>query len=91
MVTLKNHPEDASNNRIVELGLPIGVGIAVIIVALLLRRIIYGRLHKWAAKTTTHWDDILIQETRIASLAWCFWLGIYAGIKLAEFPSEWAA
>jgi small conductance mechanosensitive channel len=80
---------ETSNNQIMELGLPIGVGIAVIIIALLLRRIIYSRLRKWAAKTTTHWDDILIQETRIASFAWCFWLGIYAGLKLAEFSSEW--
>lgn len=81
---------DTSDNKLVELGLPLGVGIAVIIIAFLIRRMVYGRLRKWAEKTTTNWDDILIEETRIASLAWCFWLGIYAGLKLADFSSKWS-
>lgn len=80
----------ASNNPVVELGLPIGAGLAVIIVTLLLRGLIHNRLRKLTEKTTTPWDDIIIQETRIASVAWCFWLGIYTSIRLAEFSAEWA-
>lgn len=82
--------ENSSNNQIVEIALPIGVGVIVIIVALLARRIFFGRLRKRAARTESRWDDIIISDTRIASLLWCFWLGIFAGLRLAEFESGWA-
>jgi len=82
--------ENSSNNHVVEIALPIGVGVIVIIVALLARRIFIGRIRKWAARTESRWDDIIISDTRIASLLWCFWLGIFAGLRLAEFESGWA-
>ena len=82
--------ESISRDQAIDIALPVGIGILVIIIAFLLRMAIYGRLRKWSAKTESRWDDIVIQETRIASIAWNFWLGIYAGLMLADFPSAWA-
>ena len=55
----------------------------------MVRRFIYRRLHKWAARTETEWDDIIIHSTRIASLLWCFFLGVFAAVHLAVVPESW--
>lgn len=81
--------EELSENPVLRWLVPFGIGMAVTVVSLLLRAIIFSRLHKWAAKTETEWDDILIRSTRVASLLWCFWLGIYAGFELAFVPEFW--
>jgi small conductance mechanosensitive channel len=46
-------------------------------------------VHKWTAKTTTKFDDIMVRETRIATLLWCILLGIYVGWKIAYTPADW--
>ncbi len=80
---------DISDNMIWRVVVPVGVLLVVTGLALLLRMIIYGRLHKWSAKTETKWDDLLIHDTRIASLLWCFFLGIFAAVHLAVVPESW--
>ena len=80
---------DISENTVVRIAVPVGVLLVVSGLALLLRMIIYGRLHKWSAKTETKWDDLLIHDTRIASLLWCFFLGIFAAVHLAVVPESW--
>jgi small-conductance mechanosensitive channel len=81
--------EEFSDNEVLSWLVPIGIGIAVTVVAILLRNFIYWRLHKWSAKTETQWDDILVSSTRFASLLWCFVLGIYAGVEFAVVPQSW--
>jgi len=78
-----------SENAILRVVVPVGVLLVVSGLALLLRMIIYGRLHKWSAKTETKWDDLLIHDTRIASLLWCFFLGVFAAVHLAVVPESW--
>ncbi len=80
---------DISENTVVRIAVPVGLLLVVSGLALLLRMIIYGRLHKWSAKTETKWDDLLIHDTRIASLLWCFFLGIFAAVHLAVVPESW--
>ena len=80
---------DISENAIVRVVVPVGVLLVVSGLALLLRMIIYRRLHKWSAKTETKWDDLLIHDTRIASLLWCFFLGVFAAVHLAVVPGSW--
>ncbi len=81
--------EELSENEVLRWLVPIGIGIGITIVAVLLRNFVYWRLHGWSAKTDTKWDDILLRSTRFASLLWCFFLGIYAGIELAVVPPSW--
>ena len=80
---------EISENTILRVVVPVAVLVVVTGLALLLRMIIYGRLHKWSAKTETKWDDILIHDTRTASLLWCFFLGIFAAVHLAVVPESW--
>jgi len=80
---------DISENTVVRIVVPVGVLLAVSGLALLLRMIIYGRLHKSSAKTETEWDDVVIHSTRFASLLWCFFLGVFAAVHMAVVPQSW--
>lgn len=82
--------ENYRGERILDVVIPVCIGVLITLFALLLRWIIYRQLHKWAKRTESPWDDIIIDATKLASLAWCFWLGIYGGLQIAVLPSEWA-
>jgi moderate conductance mechanosensitive channel len=69
--------------------LPGGIGLVIMIVLYVLRYYLYRYIRKLAAKTKTCFDDIMIQETRIPSILWCVWIGLYVGWKIAETPSTW--
>lgn len=79
--------ERLSLEQIRLVAVPVVVAAVIIVVALWLRRLLYKKLHTWAARTETRWDDLVVRETRLASLVWCFWLGIYGGMLVAELPS----
>jgi len=82
--------DDISNkNEILRWVVPIGIGVVVTVLTLLLRKTIYWRLQKWAEKTETKWDDVLIHSTRLASMLWCFFLGIYTAAEVAVVPASW--
>jgi moderate conductance mechanosensitive channel len=76
-------------NVLLNLALPVGIGIVVIGALFFLRRLLYSFIHKMTAKTKTCFDDIMVHETRIATLFWCVWLGIFAGYKIAVTPEAW--
>jgi small conductance mechanosensitive channel len=82
--------ENYRGEQILDVVIPVCIGIFITLFALLLRWIVFRQLHRWAKQTESPWDDIIIDSTRLVSLAWCFWLGIYGGLKIADLPSEWA-
>lgn len=82
--------ENYRGEQILDVVIPVCLGVLITLLALLLRWLLYRKLHKWAKRTESPWDDIIIKSTRLVSLAWCFWLGIFGGLKIADLPSEWA-
>lgn len=68
---------------------PVGIGALIIIALFVLRRFLYKYIHKLTAKTNTQFDDIMVHETRIATILWCIWIGIWVGYKIANTPVEW--
>jgi len=78
-----------SENPVLRVVVPVAAGAVITLVALLVRRFIYRRLQKVAARTETEWDDIIIHSTRFASLLWCFFLGVFAAVHLAVVPESW--
>lgn len=71
------------------LGPPALAGLAIIAALYFLRRFLYGYIHKLTAKTETLFDDILVENTKIATLLWCIWLGVWAAYTIAETPPAW--
>ncbi|MCX5998034.1 MAG: hypothetical protein NTU41_00160, partial [Chloroflexi bacterium] len=84
-----NFWQDYSNNAALEVIVPLAAAIATTSAAILLRRFLFRRLHRWSARTESEWDDILVHSTRLASLLWCFWLGIFVGAKSAVLSPAW--
>jgi len=78
-----------SENPVLRVVVPVASGAIITVVALLVRRFIYRRLQKLAAKTETEWDDIVLHSTRFATLLWCFFLGIFAAVHIAVVPPSW--
>jgi moderate conductance mechanosensitive channel len=73
------------------LGPPALAGIVIIVVLFFLRRFLYRYIHKLTAKTETVLDDILVENTKLATILWCIWMGIWAAYKIAETPTAWIA
>ncbi len=81
--------EELSENAILRWLVPIGIGLAVTVITILLRNYIYRKVQKWSQKTQKKWDDILVRATRRVSLLWCLVLGVYVGIEIAVVPVSW--
>ena len=71
------------------LWMPIISGIVIMIVLFVLRHYLYKYIRKLAEKTVTCFDDIMIHETRIPTVLWCIWIGIFSAYKLAVTPETW--
>jgi small-conductance mechanosensitive channel len=74
---------------LVRIAVPVAALVVITGLALLIRMFIYRRLQKFAAKTETEWDDMLVHDTRVASLLWCFFLGIFVAVHVAAVPASW--
>lgn len=60
--------------------IPAVVFIVISGVTLLIRNILFKFLHRWAERTQTDLDDIVIGAVRLPSFFWCLILGIYVGV-----------
>ncbi len=63
---------------------------AVLVVALLLRKLLYGWLGGLTKKSRTSTDDLLVGSTRSASFLWCFLAAIYVAVKAFQVPADWS-
>ena len=52
----------------------------------IIRGITFKLLHKWAEKTETKLDDIIIKSFKIPSIYWCLAIGLYIGVDISELP-----
>lgn len=53
------------------------------------RSIAFNFLHKWAEKTDTQIDDIIIKSIKIPSIYWCIAIGLYIGVAVSDFPEKY--
>ncbi len=61
-------------------------------IALLLfaRSITFRFLHKWAAKTDSKIDDLIIQTIKTPSIYWAIAIGLYISIGTSEIPEKYS-
>ncbi|PWB67963.1 MAG: mechanosensitive ion channel family protein [Deltaproteobacteria bacterium] len=62
----------------------LGVTAALFIVRALALRL----LHKWAEKTETRADDLVLGAVRTPSLFWCVAIGIYTGVAVSDLADR---
>ncbi len=71
--------------------LSLAVFIGVTALALILRKILLGVLQKWAKKTQTAADDLLLVAVRVPSIYWCIAIGLYLTIGTSKMPAPYVA
>ncbi|MDI6727862.1 MAG: mechanosensitive ion channel family protein [Thermodesulfovibrionales bacterium] len=55
----------------------------------IIRSIAFRLLHRWAEKTETRIDDIIIRSLKIPSVYWCIAIGLYIGVAVSDFPEKY--
>mgnify|MGYP001564140396 CR=1 FL=1 len=69
--------------------IPAGAALISISLLFLVRGIVFRVLHKWAGKTETDIDDIIIKAFKTPSLYWCIAIGLYIGIAVSDIQAKY--
>ncbi len=68
--------------------------IAAIVLAGILffiRSIAFKVLHKWADRSQTRVDDLIIESLKTPSIYWCLAIGLYVGVGISEIPERYVS
>ncbi len=68
--------------------MPLIIAIVVTIILLIIRGIAFRFFNRWAKRTETKIDDIIIKSLKIPSVYWCIAIGLYSGIAILELPER---
>lgn len=68
---------------------PVGTALTVAVILLIIRGVSFRLLHKWAEKTTTKIDDIILSVLRAPTIYWCFAIGLYLGAEFSDLPRHY--
>lgn len=56
---------------------------------LVVRGFAFRLLHRWADKTETKFDDLIIRAFKTPSIYWCVAIGLYIGVAVSELPVKY--
>lgn len=60
------------------------------VVLLLIRKILFSLLHRWANKTKTEIDNLIIGTIKFPSILLCIGIALYIGLETYEIPSKYS-
>lgn len=69
--------------------IPIIIAVVSAVVLFVIRAITFKLLHRWAEKTYTKIDDLVINALKTPSIFWCLAIGLYIGISVSEAPEKY--
>jgi len=69
---------------------PAAVSLGFVVALLVVRSAAFRILHRWAEKTTTKVDDLIIRSIKAPSIFWAVALGVYLGIALSDLPARYS-
>jgi small-conductance mechanosensitive channel len=58
-------------------------------ILLIIRGVAFRVLQRWAKKTDTKLDDIIIKAFKTPSIYWCLAIGLYIGVAISELPQRY--
>lgn len=70
--------------------IPAIIAFAVASVLFIIRGIAFKFLHRWAEKTETKLDDIIIGSFKTPSIYWCLAIGLYIAVDVSELSKRYA-
>lgn len=69
--------------------IPVLVALSSTALLFVIRAMAFKLLHRWAEKTETKIDDIIIGSLKAPSIFWCIAIGIYLGIAISELSDRY--
>lgn len=86
-IDLKN----ISGDQIMALAIFAAVFLGVSVALLIVRKIAFGYLARWARKTDTTADDILLEAIKSPTVYWSLAVGLYIALDTSGFPKKYVA
>jgi len=77
------------NDSLKEMLIPAVIALAAITALLIIRGITFRVLHRWAEKTETDIDNIVITVFKTPSFYWCVAIGLHIGIAISGLPERY--
>ena len=68
---------------------PMGTAVATALILLVIRSLSFRLLHKWAEKTNTKIDDIILSVLKTPSIYWCLAIALYIGAEVSDLPRHY--
>jgi small-conductance mechanosensitive channel len=69
--------------------IPLIIAFITAVALIIIRSIAFKLLHRWAKKTETKLDDIIVKSFRTPSIFWCLVIGLYVGIEVSDLPKRY--
>jgi len=69
---------------------PAAVSLGFVVSLMIVRSVAFRVLHRWAEKTATRVDDMIIEALRVPSVFWALALGAYLGIEVSDLPAQYS-
>lgn len=67
----------------------LAVALISVFVLFIIRSISFKLLRRWAERTETKIDDIIIKSLKVPSIYWCIAIGLYIGVVVSDFPEKY--
>jgi small-conductance mechanosensitive channel len=71
-----------------ELAVSLAIVAGFVIGGYIIRKILFHRLEKWAARTSSRIDDIIISSLRGPLILWFLLIGISLGLEMSKYPER---
>ena len=69
--------------------IPVGIALAAAVVLLVIRSISFRLLDRWAERTATKIDDIILAVFKVPTIYWCLAIGLYIGVEASDLPKRY--
>jgi small-conductance mechanosensitive channel len=69
--------------------LPVATALLSAIALFAVRGAAFRLLHRWAERTDTKIDDLIIKSLRVPSVYWCIAIALYIGIAVSDLPEKY--
>jgi len=69
--------------------IPLTAAFASLFALLTARSVAFRLLHKWAERTESKIDDIIIKSLRVPTIYWCIAIGLYIGLSVSSLPEKY--
>lgn len=77
-----------TQERLIGFLMATAIAIGIVAALLVVRSLVFRALHRWATRTETHLDDLIIKMTKGPSLFWALAAGLYGALETSPIPGN---